>query len=395
MALGRVLEEVLRHLGEVSQALPQRRQANLHDSQAETEILAEVALLHHRGQVAVGGGDHAHIHLDGLIGPHPDHFPLLQRTQQVRLGAQWHVANLIEKERALVRGLEAPLARGMCTRKCAALMAEELTLEHPLRQRRAVEWYEGRAAALARLMQRPRDEFLAGARLTRDEHRRVGVHDLVHHVENTLHGLGAADQSGKGKALVEGHVQRSVLPLNRDARAGGPHRLAEDPDVQGLLQVVQCPFTHRRDGPLDRAVARHDHHLGHRAIGAQFLAAPHDLQAVEVLEAQVGDNQLDARRLERLHACSARARDLDPVSPLLQDIANGLSVRGVVLDDQDVQRRGDILAHDLSCCHEIGSRRTKSVPFPASEAKVRLPPCSSAMRRAVGKPKPLPPLRPL
>src|SRR5262245_27478704 len=52
-------------------------------------------------------------------------------------------------------------------------MPEELALEEPLGDLRAVDRDERTAASRARLMDRPRNELLSGAGLTLDQHRRV------------------------------------------------------------------------------------------------------------------------------------------------------------------------------------------------------------------------------
>ena len=90
---------------------------------------------------------------------------LLEHAQQLRLHRRRQLADLVEEERAAVRRLEAadaPLARAG---EGAALVAEELALEQRLRDRGAVHDDEGLVAARAELVDRARDELLAGAAL--------------------------------------------------------------------------------------------------------------------------------------------------------------------------------------------------------------------------------------
>ena len=97
---------------DVALPLAQRRQVDGHDVQPVIEVLAELAVADHFGQVAVGGGNQADIDLAlGRIAHLLD--PLrFQRPQQLALGFHAQVADFVEEQGALVGGLEEPLLRG-------------------------------------------------------------------------------------------------------------------------------------------------------------------------------------------------------------------------------------------------------------------------------------------
>ena len=61
----------------------------------------------------------------------------------------------------------------------ALLVAEELRLEQRLGDRAQVDVHERLAGARRRAMDGARDQFLAGAVLAEDQHRRVGARDLL------------------------------------------------------------------------------------------------------------------------------------------------------------------------------------------------------------------------
>ena len=83
------------------------------DIDAMIQILAERALLHQLVEVAMRGHDHAHIHRNGAVAAHALHLPLFQHAQQLGLHHQRHVADLIQKQRAVVGLLElADVPRG-------------------------------------------------------------------------------------------------------------------------------------------------------------------------------------------------------------------------------------------------------------------------------------------
>jgi ribosomal protein L18 len=81
----------------ISSTLAQGWQAQRHDIEAIIEILAEHALADQLTQVAVGGGNDAHIGLDRRASAHSRVLALLQHAQQAGLGFQRHVADLVQE----------------------------------------------------------------------------------------------------------------------------------------------------------------------------------------------------------------------------------------------------------------------------------------------------------
>src|SRR5579863_5696576 len=70
------------------------------------QILTEFLFAHPRFQIAMRGHYHSHIHVHGLIAAEALDFPFFQHSQQFRLHRQRHIANLIEKYRAMIRLLK-------------------------------------------------------------------------------------------------------------------------------------------------------------------------------------------------------------------------------------------------------------------------------------------------
>ena len=112
---------------------------------------------------------------------------VLQHLQQLRLQRLMHLADLVEKHRPFVRELE--LARLLLHRagEGAALEAEELRFEELRRQRRAVDLHEGAMTARRGRVDRARDQLLARAALTTDQHRDVGIGDTRDQIVHFLH----------------------------------------------------------------------------------------------------------------------------------------------------------------------------------------------------------------
>ena len=147
------------------------------DLEPVVEVAAELLFCDHFGQVAIGGGDEAHVDGDGPRAAQALDLPLLQRAQQLGLQVERHLADLVEKERALVRQLEAAdLARDGAGER-ALFVAEELAFEQPGGNGRAIQLDEGALAARAQAMDGARQQFFAGSGLALDEHGGIGGRD--------------------------------------------------------------------------------------------------------------------------------------------------------------------------------------------------------------------------
>jgi hypothetical protein len=108
-----------------------RRRENGEDLEAVKEVAAKLLFRDHFGQVAIGGGDEAHVDGDGPRSAQALDLALLQSAQQLGLQVERQLAHLVEKERALVGQLQtADLARNGAGER-ALLVAEELAFEQP------------------------------------------------------------------------------------------------------------------------------------------------------------------------------------------------------------------------------------------------------------------------
>ena len=227
-------QECLHQLGDVVRALAQRRQRDREHVQSVIEVLAELPARHHLGQVAVGGRHHPHVDADRLVAAHPFELTLLQHTQQLHLCLQGQLADLVQEQRAAVGQLEAALVLANRARERALLVPEQLAFDEAGRDGRAVDLHQQPLAPRAGLVDRPRDQLLAGSGLARDEDGGVGRRDhgdALHGVaqaRRAAHDLAAfveaADLSAKvlaiaGELLLVAPPVRDVL--DEQGRAGG------------------------------------------------------------------------------------------------------------------------------------------------------------------------------
>ena len=88
------------------------------------EILAKSASLYPSFQILVGGCDHAHVDMHGLMAPHAIEIAFGQYAQQPGLQLGRHIADLIQKQSSAVGLLEAPRALTGGSRERSAFMSE-------------------------------------------------------------------------------------------------------------------------------------------------------------------------------------------------------------------------------------------------------------------------------
>src|SRR5262245_5154902 len=100
-----------------------------------------------------------------------------------------------------MRLLEEASLPGLGARERATLMAEELALDEPRRDRGAVDLDERRPRPRAEPVDRAAHELLARAALARDEHARLGRRHAIDLLVEPLHRLALPDHLVAGLHL--------------------------------------------------------------------------------------------------------------------------------------------------------------------------------------------------
>src|SRR5262249_11447457 len=116
----------------------------------------------------------AHVDLDGLRTADPLELLLLQDAQQLRLELERDLADLVKEQRGAVGHLEAADFLGDGAGEGAPLVPEELALEETRRNGGAGELHERAVAAVAAVVDGPREHLLARARFAEKQYRRIG-----------------------------------------------------------------------------------------------------------------------------------------------------------------------------------------------------------------------------
>ena len=174
----------------------------------------------------------------GWVAAHPEERPALQHPQQLHLGGQRDLADLVQEDGAAVGQLEPaqpPLGRAG---EGALLVAEQLRLEQGLRQRGAVHRDEGLVPPRGEVVQPLGHQLLAAAALALDQH---GAGDRRHLLDLDQHLLDRRALPDDAGALLQ-------MPAIHQATRGGHHvvrrhRLghdlggAESPHPLGPLRV--------------------------------------------------------------------------------------------------------------------------------------------------------------
>jgi len=211
------------------------------------------------------------------------HASLLDRAQQLHLHRQRQFGNLVEEQRAAGRGMEEAVAIALGPGKGAFPVAEELGFHQRFGDRPAVDRNERQQSTRRRIVDRPRDQFLAAAGLTVDRHRGHAVRQPLDHRSQLPHGRRLAAQP------VD-----AARPLLLRRRAGGRRAGQRRPDQQPELiqidrlgQVIEGAGLQGGHRVLGAAVGG-DHRDRRVAAGADL---PHQFDAGAVRQPHVGQAQ--------------------------------------------------------------------------------------------------------
>src|SRR5207245_3493069 len=210
--------------------------------------VSDEALPVEAGEVAVRGGHLPHVDPERVLASDPLERLLLERAQDLRLGLQAHVPDLVQEERAAVGHLELPAAARQRPGERALLMAEQLGLDQLFGDRGTVDLDEGTFVTSGLDVDSPGDELLAAAVLAVDQHAAVGGRRGRDLIAERADRRALADDLGP---LLEARAERRVLPLEArmlERTADGDQDLLER---KRLLDEVVCAQACRLDGGLD------------------------------------------------------------------------------------------------------------------------------------------------
>src|SRR5512140_38091 len=392
--------EVFGEQQHVIAAIAKRRKPEQYHGESKIEIATKRARLRLALEITVGGGEDAHIDLAIANSAHAPYHPLLDGAQQLALQRELGVADLVQEDEAMLRGLEQSDLGLLRIRERPSLVAEELRLHQARRQRGAVHLDEGLRGARSARVDGVRDEPLPGAGLTSDEHRRCVVErsDLARLLHYRVNRGRLADHAGEGElpCIAAAVVRELLLEQRRLARAIGEQ--LELLEIDGLLQIVEGAELHRLDRTLDAAVCRHDDDGDGRI---EFANALKELDAAHARQAHIREDDIGTKALEQLERLLRISRHLGLVAGLREKRLDRARERALVIDDEHRGSAHDRLAPDRTGSASAsaserwrpGSRMRTVVPTLAMLRISSSPPFCSMYRLAIASPRPVPSAR--
>ena len=190
----------------IGPTLAQWRDLDWKDRQPEEEVLSKLPCGYRRLQLFVGGRHDADIHLQRLGAADPFEGLFFERAQDLGLQRQRHVANFVEKQRPVVRQLEASGLARIRAGKRALFVAEQFGFEQSLGNGGAVDGDKRAVGSGAERVQCARVQLLAGAAFAEQQHGGIGCGGTRQRGRHPLERwIVADDRSGRPDA-------RRVLP---------------------------------------------------------------------------------------------------------------------------------------------------------------------------------------
>ena len=268
------------------------------DVEAVEEVDSERSLLHHLLQVLVGRGDDPDVDLHRLVAAHAVELPVGEHAEEPRLHVGRHVADFIKEKRAAVSLLEPSGVRGARSGERSLLVSEELRLDELLGYRRHVEGDERPVGSGGVAVEGVRDQLLAGAGLSGDEHRDRGSREASYRAEHLLHRGGLAhDLLGDVDAAAAFLAPAALLPPLEDKALGLLHEADRLVDVEGLRQVLECSALVGVDRVREVGVGRRDDDRNVAVVGMDPLQ---QLEPVDSRHPDVGNHYVGRSSLETL-----------------------------------------------------------------------------------------------
>ena len=230
-------------------------------------------------------------------------------------------------------------------------MAEELALDEFGGDGGAVDRDERVISALALLVDRPRDQLLAGPALAGDEDIGLGPRHLPDHLVDVLHRRAVADDHREVQAAPELPFELLLLVLDRPQPDGLGQRLQQFVLVEGLGNEVVGPLVH---GLTAVSVDAKAEIMITTGSGGCRLQARRTSTTRDVPQAHVAQQQVVAALLDQRHRPAAvfGAGHLVPFA--LKHVLEQLAHAELVVGNQDV---GAVGVHTVSVTPRLSARK--------------------------------------
>jgi len=180
---------------DVVRPFAQRRDRDRHHEQPMKEVAAKRGAFPQRIDLQVGRGNETHVDAPNPRLTEPAILLLLQQAQQLHLCGGRQRVDLIEKQRAPLRGGDQAFGRLLRSGEGACLMAEQLVFEEMIRHRAAIDWHKRPRAARAALVDVASVKFLADSGGADDQDLDIDARHFGNGVQQFQVGSTLPDQS--------------------------------------------------------------------------------------------------------------------------------------------------------------------------------------------------------
>ena len=190
----------------------------------------------------------------------------------------------------------------------------------------------GARRARAQLVNRLRDQLLAGAGLAEDQHRGRRRRGLLEHLIQRAHRRAVADDAAEAAAIVQLPPQRLVLALLLVDLGEPLEQALQLVRIERLGEVILGAGLDRFDRRVDGALRGQQDHLDVVDLGLQRLQ---QLDAAHARHDQIGDDDRGTEGRDLLERLGAVGGLLGGKSPGPHQLGQAAARCGIVLDDQD------------------------------------------------------------
>ncbi len=147
----------------VVSALAERRNRQRNSGDAKVKIFAEGFVGNGFVQVAIGGDDDAHVHVDGLRSADALKRAFFEDAQEFCLNGERQFADFVEEKSSTVSEIHFAGLTIACAGEGAALVAKEFVFDETFGNSGAIERDERQVAARRKMMNGAGEKFFARA----------------------------------------------------------------------------------------------------------------------------------------------------------------------------------------------------------------------------------------
>ncbi len=177
------------------------------------------------------------------------------------------------------------------------------------------------------------DELLPGATLAGDEHRAVGVRDLLHDVQHAAQRAALPDDALEAISRLQRVVEQAVFAAESAVFDGLFDQEMDQVEmglVEGLFEIPVGPGPKRFDRLLRGAVAGDD---DAGEVGLEFVDLADQLEPVDTRHPDIAEHEVEAFCADRRHRLGGAGGGRDLVAGSLQHALECAPVELFVVDN--------------------------------------------------------------